>query len=82
MSWNLGYPEIKDVSVSVAKELLEGNIATPQSIKDYVVAGLDGLVAKFGDDVRVTVTGHGHLCDVTNKDSYEVTSASVDVRRA
>lgn len=81
MSWNLTYPEIKSQPAVEAKRLLATNTA-PQSIKDYVAAGIDGLAARYGEDVRVTVTGYGHLCDVPNKDSYDVTSATVEVRKA
>lgn len=82
MSWNLGTPEIKGATIAEAKRLLVSNTSTPQSIKDYVSAGIEGLAARHGNDVLVTVTGHGHLCDVPNKDSFDVTSATLEVRKA
>ena len=78
MSCNLGVPMIKKIRASVAKELLATN-AAPQSIKDYVAAGIDGLVARYGEDVEVTVTGSGHLCD--GPSSYDITSATIGVRK-
>lgn len=78
MSWNLGYPEIKAAPAAKAKELLAENSA-PQTVKDYVNAGIDGLVTVHGEDVLVTVTGHGHLCD--GPASYDVTTATIEVRR-
>jgi hypothetical protein len=78
MSWNLGNPEIKREPAETAKALLAQNVGLPPQIRDYVTAGIDGLVAKFGPETHVTVSGHGHL---TDKDTYEVTSATIDVRR-
>lgn len=79
MSWNLGYPEIKGASVTEAKEALAAN-SSPDSIKAYVTAGIDGLAAKFGDDVRITVTGYGHLCD--GPGSSDPTNATIEIRKA
>jgi hypothetical protein len=79
MSWNLGYPEIKGESVDKAKELIGTNSA-PSPIIDYVRMGIDGLAAKYGDDVKVTVTGYGHLCD--NPGSSDPTNATIEIRRA
>jgi hypothetical protein len=72
MSWALFGIEGATVGEAHAA-LLKGG--APDSIRAYVVAGISGLVAKYGDDVRVTVTGHGHLCD--GPGSYEVTSATI-----
>lgn len=82
MSWNLGYPEIKAATPAKARQLLAQNTMAPQSIKDYVAAAIDGLAARYGENVEITVTGQGHLCDVANKDSYDVTTATIDVRKA
>lgn len=78
MSWSI-HPEIKGATVADAKAKLEeaGNI--PDSIKTYIEGGLDGLVAIYGEDVLVTVTGHGHLCSGAD---YDVTSATIEVKRA
>lgn len=78
MSWSLGYPEIKNATIEEATKALEANTA-PQSIKDYVLAGIKGLQDRYGDDVHITVNGYGHLCE--GKGSYDVTTATVDVRR-
>lgn len=80
MSWNLGTPEIKSQTVAEAKRLLGSNSSTPQAIKDYVAAGIDGLVIRHGESVLVTVTGYGHLCDGPN--SLDVTTATLEVRKA
>ena len=63
MSWNLNTPAITSATVAAAKELLASNTA-PQPIKDYVTAGIDGLAARHGDDVLVTVTGYGFTLSV------------------
>jgi hypothetical protein len=77
MSWSI-HPEVKGVRVPDAKGMVDGMTNVPQTIKDYIMAGLDGLGAIHGEDVLVTVTGHGHLC--TGKD-YEVTSATIEVKK-
>jgi hypothetical protein len=79
MSWNLGYPEIRALPFAEALDALAANNA-PMSIKDYVAAGIKALAARYGADVRVTVTGHGHLCDSAT--SFEVTTATLEVRKA
>jgi hypothetical protein len=78
MSWNLSYPAIVNEPAARAREMLAQNTA-PEPIKAYVAAGIDGLVSRYGDDVRVIISGHGHLCD--GPSSYDVTSATIDVRR-
>ncbi len=77
MSWSVA-PEVKSKPVAEAKEMLGNQPYIPQTIRDYMLAGIDGLVSVHGDDVLVSVTGHGHLC--TGKD-YDVTSASLEVRK-
>ena len=79
MSWSFAVPEIKNVSAKEAHDLVEQNPA-PQYIRDYVAAGINGLVMVHGDAVRVTVTGHGHLCD--GPSSYDLTTATIEVRKA
>lgn len=79
MSWNFISDELKNVSANVAHALVEKNSA-PQYIRDYVAAGINGLVMVHGPDVNVTITGHGHLCDGPR--SYEVTTATIEVRKA
>lgn len=78
MSWSIS-PEIKGKTVDEAKGALESQSSIPAPIRDYMESGIDALAMVHGDDVLVTVTGHGHLC--TGKD-YDVTSATVDVRKA
>lgn len=77
MSWAI-VPEIKSKPVAEAKETLNKQTYVPQPIKDYLIAGVDGLVTVHGADVLVTITGHGHLCTGTD---YDVTSATVEVRK-
>lgn len=79
MSWNLGYPEIRNASVDEVYDAIGKNTA-PQPIKDYVLMGVKGLRDRHGEDVRVTITGHGHLCD--GPSSYEITSATIDIRKS
>lgn len=79
MSWNLNNPEITAAPASEAKELVAKNTA-PDTIKGYVLAGIDGLVSRYGEDVKVTVTGYGHLCD--GPSSYERTTATIEVNKA
>lgn len=63
-----------------AKEALASDANVPQSIKDYVFAGIDGLVAYHGDEnVPVRINGSGHVC--TGVGSYDVTTATIEVKR-
>lgn len=78
MSWSI-HPEIKNVPAAVAHKMVEDNKQIPQTIRDYIGAGINGLCIKHGTDAKVTVTGHGHLCD--GEHSYEVTTASLEVRK-
>lgn len=78
MSWSIT-PEVKNVKAADAMALIDG-IHAPQSVKDYIDAGIDGLVACHGEDVLVTVTGYGHVCE--GPGSYDVTTATITVRRA
>ena len=79
MSWTLTSDELKNVSAKEAHDAVEKNGA-PQHIRDYVAAGINGLVMVHGPDVRITVTGHGHLCD--GPSSYDMTTATIEVRKA
>ena len=76
MSWSFSVP--KNTPAPQAKEQVASAGGVPQGIRDYVTAGIDGLIAKHGDDVKVDVTGYGHL--FTNDGSVEETTASIDVR--
>lgn len=78
MSWSI-HPEIKNVPAGAAHELVQGITNLPPSIADYIGHGINGLAMKHGMDVKVTVTGHGHLCDGEN--SYEVSTATLEVRQ-
>lgn len=75
MSWIISDIAVKPVAE--AKELLASNSA-PQSIKDYCIQGIDGLVAAHGEDVIVSISGQGHVC--TGPGSYEVTSAKIEIK--
>lgn len=74
MSWSL-YAEgsLEDVHKAIDAEK-----TTPPSIKWYVRDGLGGLVKRYGTEVRVKLAAYGHVCD--SADSYEVTSATIDLR--
>lgn len=78
MSWSI-YPEIKNVPAKDAHKMVEENKNAPQTIRDYIAAGINGLAIKYGMDVKVTVTGHGHLCD--GEHSYEITTATLEIRK-
>lgn len=78
MTWNLGHPEIKNMPAKEAHGAVEKSGA-PQYIRDYAAAGINGLVMIHGKDVKVNVTGHGHLCEGVG--SFEVTDATVRVSK-
>lgn len=78
MTWSLGYPEIKNTPATEAVELLKKSPA-PRMIVEYVEEAISGLVMIHGEDVTVSVTGFGHLCDGAN--SYERSTATVEVRK-
>lgn len=75
MSWSIH--EIKGKTVAEAKDLLAAANA-PQPIKDYIAPGIDALL-RYGDGVLVDVTAYGHVCD--GPDSYDVTSATIEVKQ-
>lgn len=79
MSWNLDTAKIERLPLGDALKALDQSNA-PAMIKAYVREGLEGMRKIHGDDVRVTVTGYGHVCE--GPGSYEVTSATIDVRRS
>lgn len=78
MSWTI-HPEIVRLPASAARVVVNQMQYVPQQIKDYILLGIDGLVAIHGEEVLVTVKGYGHLC--TGKD-YDVTSATVSVEKS
>jgi hypothetical protein len=81
MSWSLDNLGINGRDAAEAKRVIAADTSIPETIKDYVTAGIDGLMARYGDDVKITAAGYGHLCDVPNKDTYDVTSATIKVSR-
>lgn len=78
MSWSIKYSGL--TAGDVHAKLLGESSHLPQQIKSYVVAGVTGLVSHYGDGVRVDVEGAGHLCD--GPGSYEITTASLEVRKS
>jgi len=76
MSWAIHGIERK--TVAEAKKIIEEHYA-PKPIRDYIIAGIDGLVQKYGADVFITVTGYGHLCD--SPTSSDPTTATIEVRK-
>lgn len=76
MSWSITPIERQPVNDALAA--LAGN-TVPKPIVDYITAGIDGLVAKHGETVLVSISGQGHLCDVESKDSFGTTSAKLEV---
>lgn len=77
MSWSIS-PPIKAMPAAEAKHTIDA-MYLPDCIKSYITAGIDGLIAHHGEDVTVTVDGHGHLCE--SKESYDVTTATLTVQR-
>lgn len=61
-----------------AHDLVE-KTPSPQYVRDYIAAGINGLVIIYGADVSITVNAYGHLCE--GKGSSEVTNATIEVRR-
>lgn len=78
MSWNLDHPPIKDATVGSAHALLLQS-SVPEPIRMYVRAGIAGLVTMYGDNVLVTVSGYGHLCE--RQGDHELTTAVIEVKR-
>lgn len=76
MSWSL---DIERASLDEAEAALARSEA-PESIKAYVETGIARLRKICGDDVGVTVRGHGHVCE--DPAASRITSATIDVRRA
>lgn len=78
MSWSIW--GVTDQPARVARERIEADNNLPQSVKDYVLAGIDGIVATTGDEmVPVTASGHGHIC--MGPGSFAVTTASILVKQ-
>lgn len=75
MSWVIHGVDRKPVED--AKKIVSEHYC-PDSIKRYILDGIDGLVQLYGPEVFIVVDAHGHLC--TGKD-HEVTSASISVRK-
>ena len=76
MSWSLTIPA--NLPAPVARAKVEEAPNVPQPVKDYVIAGIEGLVDYKGDEnTPVTITGYGHICE--NK-SYEVTTCTLEVK--
>lgn len=78
MSWSIALSAVSAVEAKAAIESASSNVPPP--IASYIKAGLSALQDRHTGDVLVTVLGHGHLCD--GPSSYEVTSATLEVRQA
>jgi ribosome-associated translation inhibitor RaiA len=78
MSWSIS-PPIENMAAQDAICLLDDMIL-PDGIRDYIKDGIAGLEAYYNDEqVPVTITGHGHVCH--GKGSYEVTTATIEVKK-
>lgn len=75
MSWSV---YVQNKSADEAKAAIAASTAPP-SIADYLTAGVDGLVAKFGTDIAVSINANGHLTD--GPGSYDPTTAAIEVKR-
>lgn len=79
MSWSI--PTIESAPAAEAKQAIADNPNLPRPVKDYVIAGIEGLAAYFGDEkVAVAVSGYGHVCN--GPGSYNVTTATIEVKPA
>jgi hypothetical protein len=76
MSWSLN--TLKGATIAEARDMIAAAHA-PQPIKDYILTGLENLVAQKGEDAKVDIYGHGHLCD-DGVSSYTQTSATLTVK--
>lgn len=79
MSWSFHQPQLQRATPAEAKAIV-AEAHLPEPIRAYVTAGIEALEAKHGPNVCVSVSGQGHLCDGPN--SYEVTTASIEVKLA
>jgi hypothetical protein len=84
MSWSLDRDDLKNADSAEAARIIEEHPHLPRAVKDYVLAGIEGIARYCGSPggdaaiPKVTITGHGHLCEGVG--SYYVTSATIDVR--
>lgn len=76
MSWSIH--QVENVTATEAYAKLHGQ-TLPTAIRLYVYAAIGALQAKYGLDVRVTVTGHGHLSDGTDNETSDCT---LEIKRA
>lgn len=76
MSWS--FPPLQNVKARHASDQIAAS-RLPQPIRDYTISGIHALIDKYGEDVFVTVTGFGHLCDSLT--SAEETSATIKIVR-
>lgn len=77
MSWSIN--NMTNIPAADAADKLADQANLPASIGDYIEAGVDALIRAHGDDVIVSVTGSGHLCNGQNGD--DTTTATVEVKR-
>lgn len=62
-----------------AGEIVKADPSTPDQVKEYVMVGLLALKKRYGNDVKVQVSCHGHLHNGEEGNS-PTTSATVEVR--
>lgn len=72
---------VYDVPASEAMDRCREDQYVPASIKEYVCAGIAALVTRYGEDVNVVVSAHGHL-HTGEEGNYEVSSATIEVKKA
>lgn len=61
------------------KTAIAQDVGVPQCLKDYVGAGVDALVKRYGDDLLISVTVYGHLHN-SDPGNIEETSATISVK--
>lgn len=82
MSFNLNYKELQAVPAAEAKEFLGSSACyAPECVKDFVAIAIDGLVARYGDNVKVVVQGNGHLF-AGDDHQHDISSVNMIVKRA
>jgi hypothetical protein len=77
MSWSIN--NMTNIPAGEVADKLAEQTNVPAAIGDYIEAGVDALMRAHGDDVIVSVTGSGHLCD--GKSGDDTTSATIQVKR-
>lgn len=77
MSWSINAEGTK---VEVMKAT-DDTYGVPKGIKEYVGAGIDALVKRYGEDVKISINGSGHLF-TGEEGNHDQTTAHLTVKKA